>query len=82
MAHDLKAACAPNFAACVEAAMQFKVPIIVFFSLGSSGGSAWGHARVLSLPLVIELAPTMNSLLCRSRYRWESTGQAASGDPL
>jgi hypothetical protein len=81
MAHDLKAACAPNFASCVEAAMQLKFPIIVLFFLRSSGCWAWGHAELMSLPLIIEPAPTENSLLCKSRYRRESIGQAAAEDP-
>ena len=80
MAHDLKAACAPNFAACVEAAMQLKFPIIVLFFPRSSGCWAWGHAEIVSLPQVIERAATKNSLLCRSRSRRESIGQVIAGD--
>jgi hypothetical protein len=80
MAHDLKAACTLNFAACVDAAMQLKVPIIVLVFPGSSGCSAWGHAEIVSLPQVIERAPRKNSLLRRSRYRRESIGQVIAGD--
>jgi hypothetical protein len=74
MAHDLKAACAPNFAACVEAAMQLKFPIIVLFSPGFSGDSAWRRAEVVSLPQIIERAPTKNSMLRRSRYPRDIAG--------
>jgi hypothetical protein len=80
MAHDLKAACAPNFAACVEAAMQLKFPIIVLFFLRSSGCSAWGHAETVSFPQVIERAPTKNSFLHISRYWRESIAQVIAGD--
>lgn len=80
MAHDLKAACTLNFAACVEAEMQLKFPIIALFSLGSSEGSAWGQGEVVSFPQVVERAPTKNSLLRRSRYPRESVGQVIAGD--
>jgi outer membrane protein TolC len=74
MAHNLKSACAPTFAAGVEATMQSKFLVVVLIFFASLGWAAQAHAytQVMSLPQVIEQAQTHNPQVRATRYRWES----------